>query len=179
MSDAASVSEGEADVARTLGGMKEDALRSLLYLTVAGTVTWYLCDRIQTPMNSAPDWGLFILPVLLLEGLTHFLLAEHRRSAAWVFLLGGIALIDTGIVIFDCPQGMFLFAIMALASVVVSGPTMGLVVAALGSGTAYAATQAMPSVMGESGQVLTVALSSFITVGVSWVLSHNFALAVR
>ena len=168
-----------ANLYETIEEMRRDTLRNLLYVTIVGSLIWYLWSRLKTPASSAPDSGLFIVPVLLLEGIVHEMLPKHRRLAAGTYLGGAIVLISAGLLIFQAPEAMFLYSVLALAAVVVSGPKTGLAFACLGSVVAYVVllnttTEAAPTV-----QVLNLSLFSILSVLVSWTFSRDLTLAVR
>ena len=162
----------------TIEEMRTDTLRSLLYVTVIGTLLWYLWERLKTPTMLAPDRGLFVLPVFIIEAITYYLLNKHRRLAVGVYLVGATLLISTGIILFGAPTATFLYSLLALAAVVVSGPAVGFATASLGTVAVYYVLGMLGRAAPVS-EIVPIALASFSTVLISWTLSSNFFLAVR
>lgn len=171
--------ETKSDLLATLYELKGHSMRNLLLLTIASTLCWYVWKGIATPPQYAPDRGLFIVPILMMEYLCFTLLRRRQRGVVVLYLVSGLAFTTAGALLFRSPQAMFLYSILALAAVVVSGPLAGMGMAAAGTLSAYLLTTHGSQGWGQSSQVIIVGLSSFGTVLVGWMLSRNFQLAVQ
>ena len=101
--------------------LRSQALRNLLYLKIVGTLCWYAWQGIQTPAQYAPDHGILIVPMLLSDWLLLSLLTQKCRGAAALFLAISLAWASVSIAVFDGPDAMFLYSILALSAVVISG----------------------------------------------------------
>lgn len=164
------------DMARELRGQ---ALRNLLYLKIVGTLCWYAWQGIQSPAQSAPDHGLLIVPLLLTDGLLLSLLIRGCRWAPALFLASSLAWTTISIAVFDGPDAMFLYSILALSAVVISGPVSGLLTAAASTAAAYwLGTHGGTSLRAATRGVM-VGMSSFGVVVVGWLLSRHFQLALN
>lgn len=167
-----------ADLYETFEEMKTDTLRSLLYATTAGTLLWYLWDRVSLATGDSPVKDLSIVPIVLLEGAVYALLSKHRRAAIGVYLVGALFVITAGIWLFEAPGAMFLYCLLTLAAVVISRLEVGLAVACLATAAGYLVTLHLPKAAPVS-HVPDVALFSLIAMVISWALLRNFSLAVR
>ncbi len=158
--------------------LRNQALRNLLYLKIVGTLSWHAWQGIRTPAQYAPDRGILIVPLLLTDWLLLCLLARRWRGAAALFLATSLVWASITVALFDGPDAMFLYSILALSAVVISGPGAGLLTAAAGSAAAsWLGTYGGPSLR-AAPRGLTVGLASFGVVIVGWLLSRHFQLAL-
>ncbi|MBC7237035.1 MAG: response regulator [Chloroflexi bacterium] len=172
--------------------LRAQIVRDVLYLSIAVTFGWYIWLGVRFPAQAAPDQGLIIVPIVALAwGCAHLIRQGVQRRAetdgaaarairlARILYLGGSALLlSLAIWLYDAPNATWLYSILALAAVVVSGPKAGMAMALLG-GLATAFLSRVGSLrFSASMPTGLVLLQSSLSVALGWMLSRRLELAV-
>jgi signal transduction histidine kinase/CheY-like chemotaxis protein len=171
------------DVARTMTELQADSLRFFVGLAAAAYLAWHFLSLIANglagnePARVVRLWALF--PIVMASlGLTVALLRRDFRLACGWFLASALLAITAAAWLLEAPQATLLYALLALAAVVLVHPLAGLAVVGLASGLLGALRAAgLLALLGDEHLIATSS-ASLAVVAVAWALGRQLVTAV-
>jgi signal transduction histidine kinase/CheY-like chemotaxis protein len=172
------------DVAKTMTELQADSLRFFVGLTTASYLAWHFLSLIanslagNSPERVLRSWALFPIVMASLAVTIVLLRRDFRLACGW-FLASALLAVMAAAWLLAAPQATLLFALLALAAVVLVHPLAGFAVGGLSIGLLVVLRTTGPLAFLSDDRLIEASVASLAVVAAAWALGRQLVIAVE